>query len=69
MLDIEYNGILIDGAPEVMLHTLDADEDFVHVPLVARSWPAASQPVGESSGEFLAPASHRLIGDRDSAFH
>ena len=24
--DIEHNAILIDGAPEVMLHTLDADE-------------------------------------------
>jgi hypothetical protein len=35
--DVEHNAILIDGAPEIMLHALDADEDFVHVPLVAGS--------------------------------
>ena len=27
--DVEHNAILIDGAPEVMLHALDPDEDFV----------------------------------------
>jgi hypothetical protein len=32
--DVEHNAILIDGAPEIVLHALDADEDFVHVPLV-----------------------------------
>ena len=66
--DIEHNAILIDGAPEIMLHALDADEDLVHVPLVARSWPAASQAVGESSGELLAPAPHRFVGDDDATF-
>jgi hypothetical protein len=32
--DVEHNAMLIDGAPEVVLHA-----DFVQVPLVARSWP------------------------------
>ena len=27
--DVEHNAILIDGAPEVVLHALDPDEDFV----------------------------------------
>ena len=27
--DVEHNAILIDGAPEVVLHALDSDEDFV----------------------------------------
>src|ERR1700693_4523114 len=35
--DVEHNAILIDGAPEVMLHALNSDEDFVHMPLVP--WP------------------------------
>ena len=35
--NIEHDTILIDGTPEIVLHALDPDEDFVHVPLVA--WP------------------------------
>jgi hypothetical protein len=66
--DVEHNAILIHGAPEIMLHALDTDEDLIHVPLVAGSWPAASQAVGETRGESFAPASHRLIGDDDTAF-
>jgi hypothetical protein len=66
MIGTEGNTILIDGAPEIVLHPLDPDEDFVHVPFVAWSRPASSQPIGETRGEFLAPASHRLIGDDDA---
>src|SRR6476469_5573924 len=46
--DVQHNAILIDGAPEVMLHALDPDEDFVHVPLIAWPRPAAAQAVGET---------------------
>jgi hypothetical protein len=45
----------------------DPDEDFVHVPLVPWSRPAASQAVGETRGEFLAPASDRFVGDDNAA--
>ena len=48
------------------LHALDPDENFIHVPLVPWPWSAASQAVGETRAEFLAPASHRLIGDDDA---
>jgi hypothetical protein len=51
-----------------MLHALDPDKHFVHVPLVARSWPAASQAVGKTRSKFLAPASHRLVRDDNAAF-
>jgi hypothetical protein len=50
-----------------MLDALDADEDLVNMPFVAWLWPAASQTVGEAHGEFLAPASHRLVGNDDTA--
>ena len=40
--DVEHNAIVIDGAPEVMLHALDPDEDFVHVALVPWRQPAAT---------------------------
>jgi hypothetical protein len=65
--DVEHNAILIDGAPEVMPHALDSDEDFVHVPLVPWPRPAAAQAVGETRTEFLAPASYRLVGDDNTA--
>ncbi len=65
--DIEHNAILIDGAPEILQHALDPNEDLVRVPLVSWSWPAASQAIGESRVEFHAPASHRLVGDDDAA--
>jgi hypothetical protein len=64
--DVEHNAILIDGAPEIVLHALDPDEDFVHVPLVAWSRPPASQAISETRGKFLTPASHRLVGDDDA---
>src|ERR1700722_168902 len=57
----------MDGAPEVLLHALDPDEDFVHVPLVPWPRPMAAQAVGETRTEFLAPASHRLVGDDNAA--
>jgi hypothetical protein len=64
--DIEHNAMLIDGAPKVVLHALDPDEDFIQVPLVAWLRPPASQPIRETRGEFLAPAAHRLVGDQDA---
>jgi len=66
--NVEYDTILIHGAPEVVLHPLDTNEHLVHVPLVPRSWPAAAQTVGEALAELLAPAPHRLIGDDHAPF-
>ena len=66
--DVEHRIILIDGTPEIILNALDPDKDFVHVPLVARLWPPASQAVSETADELLASASHRLVGDSDAAF-
>ena len=66
--DVEHNAILIDGAPEIMLHALDPDEDLVHVPLVAGSWPAAAQAIRETPSEFMTPTPHRLVEDEDTTF-
>jgi hypothetical protein len=65
--DVEHNTILIDRSPKVLLHALDPDEDFVQVPLVPWPRPVAAQAVGETRTEFLAPASHRLVGDDNAA--
>jgi hypothetical protein len=65
--NVEHDAILIDGSPKIVLHALDSDENFIHVPLVPWPWSAASQAVGETRAEFLAPASHRLVGNNDAA--
>ena len=51
------------AAPEIVLHALDPDENFIHVPLVLWPWSVASQTVGETRAEFLARASHCFVGD------
>ena len=66
--DVEYDPSLIDGAPEIVLHALDPDEDFVHVRFVSRLWPAAAQAGGKAGRELLAPAPDRLVGDDNTAF-
>lgn len=65
--NIEHNSILIDGAPEIVLHTPDPDKDLVHKPFVPWLWPATAQAVGESRAEFLTPAAHGFVGDEDAA--
>ena len=66
--DVEHNAILIDRAPKVVLHALDPDEHLIEVPLVSWPRPAAAQAIGEIRAEFLAPPSHRLVGDDNASF-
>jgi hypothetical protein len=66
--DVEYNTLLIYGAPQIVLHALDPDEHLVKVPLVARPWPAAAHTIGKALTEFLAPAPNGLIGDDNATF-
>ena len=40
--DVEHNALLIHGAPQIVLHSLDSDEDFVEVPFVSWPGPAAA---------------------------
>jgi hypothetical protein len=66
--NIEEDTILIHGAPQIMLNAaLDPDKHLIEVPLVARLGMTAAQTISKALTEFLAPASHRLIGDDDPA--
>ena len=65
--NIEDDTILIHGTPQIMLNALDPDEYLVEVPLVARPGTPAPQTISKALAEFLAPASHRLVGDDDAA--
>ena len=60
---VEHNAVLVDGAPEVVLNTLDPDEHLVEVPLVPWPWAAAANAIGKTLAEFPAPAPHCLVGD------
>jgi hypothetical protein len=61
--NIEDDTILIHGTPQILLNALDPDEYLVEVPLVARPGTTAAQTISKALPEFLAPASHRLVGD------
>jgi hypothetical protein len=61
--DVKHDAILVDRAPKIMSHTLDPDEYLVPVPLVPRSWSAASQTVSKGLAKFLTPPPNGLIGD------
>ena len=50
------------------LDTLNPDEYLVEVPLFAWPGTTAAQTISKTFAEFLAPASHRLVGDGDAAF-
>ena len=66
--DIEHNAVLIDGTPQIMLHSLDPDEHLIDVPLVPGSWSAAAKAFCEGLAKLLAPPTNRLIGDDDATF-
>jgi hypothetical protein len=66
--DVEHDPILVDGAPKVVLNTLDPDENLIQVPFIAWPRPAAAHTIGERRGKFLAPAPDRLVGHNDAAF-
>src|SRR5271169_6398309 len=57
--DVEHNALLIHGAPQIVLHSLDPDEHLVEVPFVFWPGPAAAQAAGKGLAELLAPAPRR----------
>jgi len=65
--DIEDGAVLVDGAPQVVRHPVDADEYLVKVPLVARSRAAPALAVRVHLAELPAPLAHCLIRDDDAA--
>jgi hypothetical protein len=65
--DVEHNTILVDSTPEVVLNTLDPDENLIHVPFIAWPRPPVAHAISERRGKFPAPAPDRLIGDNDAA--
>src|SRR3984893_1656250 len=63
--DVEDISVLVDGAPKIVLLAADTDENLVHVPLVARLWPAPLQRIGEDPAEAQTPLADALVADHD----
>ena len=55
--------MLVHRAPKVVQRAVDAEEDLIHVPGVARSWPPLAQLGRELCAEAEAPATDTLVAD------
>jgi hypothetical protein len=66
--DIEHDAMLIDGAPQVVQHALDPDENLIQMPFVARARPTPAQTAGEARAELQAPPPNALVGHDHAAF-
>jgi hypothetical protein len=51
--DVQHSAILIDCAPEIVLHTLDPNEYLVHVLLVSWQWEAGRRRSVKLAPDFL----------------
>jgi len=61
--DIQHDAVLIDGAPEVVPHTLDPNEHLIEVPLVTRPGSPPAKIIRKACAELQAPLPDALIGD------
>jgi hypothetical protein len=66
--DVEHDAVLIDGSPQPVATTTDADRHFVEIPIVARSRSATPQLQSEGGSELGAPAPYGLVADLNAAF-
>ncbi len=66
--DVEHMAVLVDRPPQIMASPVDREEDFIHIPFVARPGPSAPQCIRIRLPELLAPIPYRFIGQRDAAF-
>jgi hypothetical protein len=66
--NIQDVAILIDGPPQILARTVDREEHFVHVPLVAGSGTPPPELVSILLAKFPAPLTDGRIGDDHSPF-
>ncbi len=64
--DIVGGPMLVDSSPQVVLHAIHLDEDFVEVPLRTDLGPLLSQPRCVESPEVSTPLPNSLVREPDS---
>ena len=65
--DVQDVTILVYRAPQILVATLDRDEDLVEMPSVSHPTASAPQPPRVDRTEPLAPLPNRLVGDRHAS--
>ena len=65
--NIDDGAVLIDGTPEIMLHSVDLQKHFVEEPFVAQLGPSPLQFGRIRRSERIAPAADRLVAQLDSS--
>jgi len=65
--DIEYVAILIDGAPQIVLHTSDLDEYLIGEPRVTKPAFAALQCPPIAGPKLETPSANGLVGHLNTA--
>ena len=65
--DVEYDSMLIDGAPEPVALAADLERQLVHMPLVAGACTPTTESRGVAWAELRAPRPDRLVAHDDAA--
>src|SRR5882724_3063907 len=64
--NVQHHAMLIHRPPEVVQHTVDANENFIQVPGVARSRPPAMQAPRVFGTKLVAPVADALPRHQDA---
>jgi hypothetical protein len=66
--DVQHHPVLIHGAPKVVLHAVQADENLIQIPPITRPQPASAQSPGEFGAELAAPTADAFVRDHNTTF-
>ena len=64
--DVDDVAVLVHGTPQVLLATVQGDEQLIEMPRVSEAPAPVPEPSGIRAAERVTPPSDRLIGDRDA---
>jgi hypothetical protein len=65
--DIQHVPVLINGPPQLVLFSIDGEEDLIEMPLVTGLCPRSAQLVRVVLAKCVAPLPDRLIREDDGA--
>jgi len=65
--NVKRDPVLIRGAPEIMLLTVDPNEDLVQVPFVTGAGSTPTKIVREACAKLQTPLPDALVGNKDAA--
>src|SRR2546426_9137085 len=66
--DIQDVALLIDRPPQIVMFALDRQKYFIHLPLVTRPGPAATELSSIRLAEFATPFANRFVSHTHATF-